>query len=1401
MCEVISTELYDGGVPKSGGLNDPLMGTTDYRVSCKTCSMDCKLCPGHFGHIDLVKPVYHPGLISATLTVLRCVCYSCSRLLINYEDPKFVAASRTKNPKARLSKILACCRTRKSCDASDGGCGSMQPKFKKENINILVDFSGGGSRVMEETDMVDEQANESERIFTAEEALSILRRISEPELKLLGFDADHSRPHWMICEALLVVPPCVRPYVQFGNDRSEDDLTLKLLDIVKINRQLKKYEDQHVAGHVIDEAVTLLQYHIATFMNNEIPGLPTATTKSKKPIKSIRERLKGKEGRLRGNLMGKRVDFSARTVITGDPNLGIDQVGVPRSIAMNLTYPEIVTPMNIDQLKQAVSNGPSVHPGARYITRTDGTRFDLRHCQGNPAVLQLEPGYKVERHMRDGDFVLFNRQPSLHKMSIMGHRAKVLPWSTFRCNLSVTSPYNADFDGDEMNLHLAQSHETRAEVKHLCIVPKQIISPQGNKPVMGIVQDSLLGLAKMTSRNTFIEMDVMMTLCMWVSNWNGVLPCPAIWRPKPLWTGKQAVTLILQEGCNINLTREGTIKIKNDDEHMSEVDSRVIIRNSEHLAGVICKSTAGTSSGSLIHVLWHDSGPERTKDFLSTTQKLVNNWLLTQGFTVGVSDIIANDVTMWKVKEALDLSSSRVSELILLARKGRLETQPGKSLLESFENRVNQELNQAREAAGRIASDNLIGKKNNIIAMVDSGSKGSTINISQIMACVGQQNVEGKRIPFGFKDRSLPHFLKHDYGPQSRGFVVNSYLTGLTPHELFFHAMGGREGIIDTACKTSETGYIQRRLVKAMEDVLVCYDRTVRNSLGEIVQFLYGEDGMSGEFIEDQWVELIKLDNDKCETRYKHDVQNPKYGQGWIFDEDLKEDLKYAYEKQTILNTEWDEIVSSKLKLCNEIFKDGDIKQHLPVNIPRLIQFAKSKFGVIRTGSPISPIDIIQRVDHLINNQIQLYGGGGNSEILSEVQKNATLLFGMHVRTHLNSKKLLREDRLTIQGLEWVFGEIVHQFQRSLAHPGEVIGAIAAQSIGQPATQMTLNTFHFAGVGSKNVTLGVPRLRELINVTKTVKTPSLTVYLRDYIAKDSEMAKSVQSQLEHTTLDKVSAFVQLCYDPDPKNTIVKEDCNWVNEYYEFPTGDEDDEEEDMNIQRLGKWVLRLQLIDKLITDKQLTMKEIGQKILTEFMSDSIDVIWTDDNSETLVIRIRIKHPPNHDDKNDEQQLLSKDEDEYKFLQKLMSHVLASLTLRGIQGINKVYMREEKTPQYDAALGKFTLKGGRWILDTDGVNLEEVLPVPSVDPFNTVSNNILEIFDVLGIEAVRKMLLSELRAVISFDGSYVNYRHLATLCDVMTQRGQLMPITRNGINRVDRGCLAKCSFEETVEILM
>jgi len=499
VCAIESDRTFENGRQVMGGLMDGRLGAIDRELLCKTCGMDPEECPGHFGHLELTKPMYHVSFINTTIKTLRCVCFGCSAILgdgpVDAADPtsesrKLAAATRKKNPAQRLRAVMECCRTKSTC----WSCAQEQPKYKRDGLEIQAEFK--------------EATDEYERKITvsAEKAHSVLRNITDEDAVRIGFNPRYARPDWMLLTVLPIPPPHVRPSIHMDSSegRSEDDLTIKLQDIVRANRNLRELDKNGAPNHIQLQTARLLQYHLATFIENNMPGQMPSTSRTGRPLKSISQRLKGKEGRIRGNLMGKRVDFSARTVITPDPNLAIDEVGVPRSMCRNLTYPEIVTPFNIEKLQKLVANGPSELPGARYIIRNDGIRIDLRL----PNVQKhLQPGYKVERHVQDGDIVMFNRQPSLHKMSIMGHRIKIMPYSTFRMNLSCTTPYNADFDGDEMNMHVLQSMETRAECSEIMLVPRCVVSPQSNKPCMGIVQDTLLGSRGFTSRNTFLEKD------------------------------------------------------------------------------------------------------------------------------------------------------------------------------------------------------------------------------------------------------------------------------------------------------------------------------------------------------------------------------------------------------------------------------------------------------------------------------------------------------------------------------------------------------------------------------------------------------------------------------------------------------------------------------------------------------------------------------------------------------------------------------------------------------------------------------------------------------------------------------------------------------------------------------
>ncbi|KAJ7293955.1 DNA-directed RNA polymerase II, subunit 1, partial [Mycena rebaudengoi] len=1379
--------------PKVGGLMDPRMGTIDRNFKCQTCGEGMSECPGHFGHIELARPVFHPGFIIKVKKILECICINCGKLKADISDPNFADKIRhIRDPKNRMAVVWAHCKTKMVCEPDDpkdegaeadgeepkkghGGCGYVQPQIRKEALKLFAQYK----KPKDDDDEMKSMQPEK-RIFSPSDIYTTFKKMSDSDLHLLGLSDEYARPEWMILTVMPVPPPPVRPSIAIegGAIRSEDDLTFKLGDIIKASANVRRCEQEGTPAHVITEFEQLLQFHVATYMDNDIAGIPQALQKSGRPVKSIRARLKGKEGRLRGNLMGKRVDFSARTVITGDPNLELDEVGVPRSIAMNLTYPERVTPYNISYLQELVRNGPTAYPGARYVVRDTGERIDLRYNKRADAFLQY--GWIVERHLKDGDFVLFNRQPSLHKMSMMSHRVKLMPYSTFRLNLSVTPPYNADFDGDEMNMHVPQSEETRAELSQIAWVPRQIISPQANKPVMGIVQDTLCGIRKFTLRDTFLDWNQVQNILLWVPEWDGAVPIPAIVKPKPLWTGKQILSLVIPRGINIHRASDDKTSKSNP-----VFDDGMMIENGEIVFGIVEKKTVGAAQGGLVHVVFREKGPEATRQLFTGLQMVVNFWLFHNGFSIGIGDTIADRGTMSFITQKIADCKLNVVQIIEDATHDRLKAAPGMTIRESFESLVERQLNLARDDSGQFAQKNL-KEDNNVKQMVVAGSKGSFINISQMSVCVGQQSVEGRRIPFGFRHRTLPHFTKDDFSPEARGFVENSYLRGLTPQEFFFHAMAGREGLIDTAIKTAETGYIQRRLVKALEDVMVCYDGTVRNSLGDLIQFVYGEDGMDGAFIEKQGVDTFALNDEQFRHNYRVDVTDEKGGfMSGVLQVGLDDS---SLELQAKLDEEYTQLVSDRHMLRTFIFPRADptTNFYLPVNLQRIVQNATQIFHIDRRQpSDLEPAYIIDAVKELGERLIIVRG---DDPLSKEAQQDAVLRFRMHLRATFATRRVLERFHLNREAFDWVLGEVESKFNQAVANPGEMCGTLAAQSIGEPATQMTLNTFHYAGVSSKNVTLGVPRLKEIINVATNIKTPSLTVYLEPHIAKKDSLAQLVAHELEYTSLRTVTSAVEIWYDPDPSTTLIDEDIGFVEDFFAIP-----DEDIESKLHLQSPWLLRLELNRTKMVGK-LTMHYVASRIAESFKTD-LFVIWSEDNSDKLIIRCRVLGGSDKDD--DGMGAIEED----IFLRQLENTMLNSVSLRGVKDIRKVFLlqHDKVVVEEDGSIN--LRKKEEWVLETDGINLKTVMCIDGVDFKRTYSNSCVEIFNVLGIEAARAAILRELRGVIEFDGSYVNYRHLALLCDLMTHRGTLMAITRHGINRADTGALMRCSFEETVEILM
>jgi len=799
---------------KIGGLFDPRMGVLENGKNCRSCFQNNHKCQGHWGYYKLARPVYYIQFFKLVLKVLRCCCMKCGKLLID----KTTHANLLKlKGEARWKQVLGQCNKITRCgEVIEDGCGARQPRnYSEDDIckifaewkDMEIPVGLNGDSEMPEGAVPTGQITDKEsgkvianlvtlrKFLEPEYVHRLLKRISDDDVDFMGFSRYWCRPDWMMCSVLSIPPPQVRPSVlQDNNQRSEDDLTQKLVDIIKTNTLLADKIAKNVKKKVIDEWTNVLQYHVATFINNEIPGVPPSAQRSGRPLKSVQQRLGSKEGRIRNNLQGKRVEHSARTVITPDPNISIKEIGVPIRIASNLTYPERVTAFNINKLYKLIQNGPDVYPGAKTIVRAaDNRMISLKHITGKD--LQLFEGDIVNRHLMDSDYVLFNRQPSLHRMSMMGHQVRVLPHNTFRLNVSVTAPYNADFDGDEMNLHAPQSEEAAMELREIAAVPLQIVSPRDSKPIVSVVQDTLVGVNRFMRDTVKLNMREAMNMLIQTPGWTGVLPPPASTDKGMKWTGQQVVSVLLPP---LNLDMPNGQYDEEKDKGDPKSQNFVRIKNGIVTQGVFDKSIF---SAALIHLIYNDYGPAKTVQFLDSLQRIVAIHLMNSGFSVGLSDLIADANTRTDIDKLMNELKGKIENIIQQVHLGLFDNSSGRTNQEEFERLIFGEVNQVVNNAGKLGRNSL-ADNNRMTNMIKAGSKGSNTNVAQMIAVLGQQSIEGKRIPYGLQDRTLPHFKRYDDGAAARGFIESSFIKGLTPAETFFHAMAGREGLIDTAVKS-----------------------------------------------------------------------------------------------------------------------------------------------------------------------------------------------------------------------------------------------------------------------------------------------------------------------------------------------------------------------------------------------------------------------------------------------------------------------------------------------------------------------------------------------------------------------------------------------------------------------
>ncbi|HLD98604.1 MAG TPA: DNA-directed RNA polymerase subunit A' [Candidatus Nanoarchaeia archaeon] len=772
--KIITPELYDmDGYPVDGGLMDLRIGAIDPGVRCRTCGGRLKECLGHPGSIELARPVIHVKYIPIIYTFLRSFCKDCGKILIDNNT---------------IDKLSAVQRLKKSKDAKKcPHCNSTQEKIKLEKPTT---FMLG-----------------KKRIFPPE-IRAMLEKIGDEDCKLIGVNPETFRPEWAVLTVLLVPSVTVRPSITLeSGERSEDDLTHKLGDIIRSNQRLWENLNAGAPEVIIDDLWDLLQYHVTTFFDNTISRIPPARHRSGQPLKTITERIKGKEGRIRNNLAGKRVNFSSRTVISPDPYLQINEVGVPYEIAEVLTVNEAVTTLNLESLKKLVLS--EHYPSANYIIRPDGRRKRITTELKNEIIEELKPGYFVERHIKDGDIVLFNRHPSLHRGSLMAHYVRVLPYRTFRLHPSVVFPYNADFDGDEMNVHVPQTEEARAEARVLLNVNNNLISPKNNTNLIGTISDAITG-NHILGKNYISKEEAQQLL------FNAGIEVKFA---KKSISGKEVFMKVLPSGLNKKM--------------IDEIEKSNL--NDEY--------TFGVENDKITKFIDREFGREEAMKSIKNAFTLGTNYLSRVGFTISLEDLNVSDKVKKITREIVKEGEDKTKVIIDSYNKDELEIIPGKSLEESREIKILQALNEIRTKIGKAVKTEF-PEDNPVNSMIASGAGGNILNITQIACSVGQQSLWAQRINMGYSKRTLSLFKKHDLSPKAKGFIYSSYMEGLKPHEFFFNAITGRDGLMDTALRTPKSGYLYRRLANALQDLRIEYDGTVRDAIGQIIQFKYGEDGV-----------------------------------------------------------------------------------------------------------------------------------------------------------------------------------------------------------------------------------------------------------------------------------------------------------------------------------------------------------------------------------------------------------------------------------------------------------------------------------------------------------------------------------------------------------------------------
>ena len=1515
---------------KNGSLSDRRLGTIRDDYKCPTCDNDYQKCEGHFGHIDLEDAEFHVSFLSRVHEILQVVCHSCGKLYsentIKFKKALSDAIAATpKGGKSRYKLIKEVVKKIKSCSKEDNGCGTPRPsKVRKEDkprMVIVVEYTTENKE--------DGTTKIEENYLDADACYYILSNMNDEDCRILGYNPDRARPADMITKTISVPPIAVRPYFKNENMTCEDDLTHKLGDIIKIDNRIKKHKEIHNPSNpsslLLKELKEVQQFHYRTYIDNDSVGAITSTQRNGKAIKSLSSRFRKKEGRVRGNLMGKRVNYSGRTVITPDPGLDIDEVGVPLKIASILTFPEIVTPENIDDMRELVKRGRE-YPGANFVVlgnkqlnERKGGKIDLRFGRD---TIDLKVGDTVHRHIISGDYILFNRQPSLHRYSMLGMRVNVIQYDdgtkylTFRMNPCTCKCFNADFDGDEMNVHVPQTVQTMLELKYIVSAQLNQLSGGNNSIHTGLIMDALTASWLATYKTITLNRSEVMTI---LTNTN--LDLSKVCVDKEEYNGWELFSFILPK--EISRTQYG-----------DDGKPNLEIQNGKMTKGVLKKNLVGSAKGSILEQVYNILGPYECANFINNLQKMMNWFMINRGFTISIGDVDVKKEIKDEISDMVDVTELEVMKII-----SDVENKYTDMDYEMGEQLISQKLTEVRNNGQKILAKEM-SKENNLFAMAEgSKSKGNPTNNLFIAGCVGQQEMsylKGSRVEKSYNGRTLPWFYCNDDSSAARGFIPGGYIDGVSICSYIYLMKAAREGAIDTAVKsvssdtelfiiengklktieigewidqyldnkdnkekikyygqedanmelldisklgqeviipstdsygnmsyekvtnitrhdpseymyeiktksgrmvkvveskslliwnsklekyepkdtlqvkkgdfvpltinfesnqdglsnviyssailedettykivkdtlldeiieinkykskenekvyditvpttknfglanglqvydTSETGYIQRRIIKLLEDCKVHYDYSVRVANGNIIQYIYGDD----------CIDTIRLKKIKANFI--------TYG-----DKRLRRELEFSSDElkklKTIKNnndTNYYDVSKLTLEINNNYYKkiinyrDKLRKYHLKFNrnagvfdtsyfisvdVTYLVSYYSNlnKENKVGVSSDLHPGYIeaclksfISDVRLLTTNVMKKLRGTGKGEKNKMVKKSKFLLKAI-IHYFLAPKKCIFDYKLSKKQFNEMVKKMVSEFRSAIINPGEMVGCITAQSVGEPTTQMNLNTFHHAGQSSKGSgSLGVPRMEELLSISKSPKAPMMTIFLEKDYQFDEKKSNLIRSYIEEVYLKDLSDSVKVYYDPD-KEYMKKDKIENI-----FYTHKNSNMKCSTNYKQLDI-LFRIHLNKESLFEKEISLMDIRTQFCTfwtdrklkskkeeKYLFDrviGVAILSNYDNSEKPTIHIRLKI--NH--------MLEED------LTEILDIIMNKFRIRGIDNINNAYCFDEYYVDIDEDSKELTTDNKEYIITTDGINLEDIRKIKGVDLNRSISNDV------------------------------------------------------------------------------